>query len=80
MNIQLIQGKFSEKDALEIITKIVQIKIKFHEDKIHSLTGEEDLKMREKRIKQLQSELKQVREEISEQKSGIVLDAVLHIQ
>ena len=56
MTIQLIQGQFSANEAIEIITKMVHVKIKFHEDKIHSNANEEDIKMRERRIKQLQKE------------------------
>ncbi|MEO7119558.1 MAG: hypothetical protein ABIY62_00595 [Ginsengibacter sp.] len=80
MNIQLIQGSFSAQDALELITKMVHLKIKFHEDKIHSLSDEEDIKMREKRIKQLQKELYEVRNFITDKKTKIEIESVLEIQ
>ena len=54
MNLQLIQGQFSAGDAIDILTKMVEVKIKFHEAKILSQLNEEDIKMRENRIKQLQ--------------------------
>jgi len=57
MKIHLIQGQYSGKDALDIITKMISIKIKFHESKIESSQNEEDIKMRETRIKILQKEL-----------------------
>ncbi|MBC7628927.1 MAG: hypothetical protein H7254_16730, partial [Ferruginibacter sp.] len=51
MNIQLIQGQFSANEAIEIITQMIQVKIKFQENKINNTHGEEATKMREKRIK-----------------------------
>lgn len=57
MNIQLIQGQFSTKDALDIITQMMHVKIKYHEQKIHHSSNEEDIKMRETKIKRLQKDL-----------------------
>lgn len=79
MNIQLIQGQFPGSEALEIITKMVHVKIKFHEDKINSQSGEEDIKMREKRIKQLQKELYEVRNKINAIKTKVTLSGILQI-
>ena len=79
MNLQLLQGQFSPREAIDIITKMVHIKIKFHEDKILSHANEEDIKMREKRIRQLQKELYEVRNFITDKKAKIVLESVLEI-
>lgn len=57
MKIHLIQGQFTGKDAISIITKMIDVKIKFQEDKIKHSDNEEDVKMRENRIKILQKEL-----------------------
>ncbi len=57
MQIQLIEGQFSATDALGIITKMIHLKIKFQEDKIKFAANEEDIKMRESRIKKLQKDL-----------------------
>lgn len=57
MNIQLIQGEFSTNDALDLITQMIQVKIKYHENKIASNKNEEDIKARESKIKSLQKEL-----------------------
>ncbi len=62
MNIQLIHGQFNQQEAIELITQLVQVKIKYHEKKIHQTSHEEDIKMREKRIKQLQQELAEARQ------------------
>lgn len=71
MNIQLIQGQFSSKDAIDLITKMIHVKIQFHENAINNLDNEEDVKMREKRIKQLQKDLFETRKYI-EQKAGMI--------
>lgn len=61
MNIPLIQGQFSAKDATDLITQLIHVKIKFHEGKINHASSEEDIKMREQRIKQLQKDLYEAR-------------------
>ena len=71
MNISLIQGQFSTKDAIDIITQMIHVKIKFHESKIISTSSEEDVKMREKRIKQLQKDLFEVRKHIEQHGDAI---------
>jgi hypothetical protein len=57
MNIQLIEGQFTNKEALDLITQMIHIKIKFHENKINNNSSEEDVKYRETKIKNLQKEL-----------------------
>jgi hypothetical protein len=61
MKIQLIEGHFNAKDAIEIITQMIHVKIKFHENKIDNANNEEDVKMREKKIHLLQKNLFEVR-------------------
>jgi hypothetical protein len=61
MNIPLIQGQFNAKDATDLITQLIHVKIKFHEGKINHASSEEDIKMREQRIKQLQKDLYEAR-------------------
>lgn len=62
MKIQLIDGSFSAKDLVEIVTKMIEVKINYHENKIQSSSNEEDIKMRENKIKDLQNELVKLRE------------------
>lgn len=61
MKIQLIQGKFSKNEALSIGAKMIEVKINFHEQKINTSDNEEDIKMRENRIKLLQNQLSEFR-------------------
>ena len=50
MNIQLIQGEFSSNDAIDLMTQMVHIKIKYHENKINSHSSEDDIKTKLKEI------------------------------
>jgi cob(I)alamin adenosyltransferase len=79
MNIQLIQGQFSTKDAVDIITQMIHIKIKFQENKILRSGNEEDIKMRESRIKQLQKELFEARKFIEYNGTKINIQAEIHL-
>lgn len=77
MNIQLIEGQFNASDALDIITRMIQVKVKFHEDKITQSSNEEDIKFREAKIKRLQNELHAFRNHMSELSGAITLDALI---
>jgi hypothetical protein len=57
MKIQLLKGSFEAKDAVNLLTQMIHVKIKYHEGKINNLSNEEDIKFREGRIKQLQKDL-----------------------
>ncbi len=63
MEINLINGTFQPGEAAELLTELVNTKIRFHEKRIHaSGNNEEDIKMREKRIIDLQRQLSAVRQ------------------
>lgn len=57
MKLHLIKGQFTSKEAIALLTKMIDLKIRFQEEKIKSADSEEDIKMREGRIKSLQKEL-----------------------
>jgi len=80
MNISLIDGYFNAKDALDLLTHLMHVKIKFHENKIAQLDNEEDIKMREKRVKQLQKDLYEVRKMMEEGKKSYSLHADLQVK
>jgi len=71
MNIQLIRGHFDAREALDLITQMIHVKIKYQEDRIQRDSHEEDVKMRERRIKELQKDLFEMRKHI-ESKSGLI--------
>lgn len=68
MNIQILKGHFTQDEALDILTQLVHIKIKFHENKIEKSDNEEDIKMRENRIKKLLQDLYEAKQVIIKQK------------
>lgn len=75
MNIQLIEGQFTNKEALELITQMIHIKIKFHENKINNNSNEEDVKYRETKIKNLQMELFELKYFLDNNGNSVQLEA-----
>ncbi len=64
MELPLIKGMFSKNEALDLITQLINVKINFHEEKIKHSSNEEDMKVRETRIKQLQDQLQELRNKV----------------
>lgn len=79
MNIQLIEGNFRSNDALDLITQMIQIKIRYHEGQIGQNDNEEDIKWREAKIKRLQNNLFELRSNIGSTRKGVQLSAVINI-
>jgi cob(I)alamin adenosyltransferase len=79
MNIQLIHGDFNAKDASEIITQMIQVKIKYHENKISQDHNEEDIKFREAKIKRLQKDLHDTRSFIEGCSGKITIQCDMHL-
>jgi hypothetical protein len=80
MNFQLIEGGFEAKDALQILTELIDVKIRYHEGKINLLTQEEDIKMRETRIQKLQSSKNEIRMHLEKSQGLVNLSSEIHIQ
>lgn len=57
MKIDLVNGDFTGTEALDLLSQLTAVKIKYHEQKIQQNLTEEDIKMRELRIKKLQENL-----------------------
>ncbi len=79
MNINLLDGTFDKSEAINIITKFVDIKIKFQEEKIKNSHNEEDVKMRESRIKKLQKDLHDAREHLNASSKFISLNCFINV-
>jgi hypothetical protein len=78
--INLLQGSFSKNDALNLIDALLKVKIQYHEQKIVTDANEEDIKMREQRIKQLQDDLQLARNSILNLNEQVVtLHSVIEI-
>ena len=71
---QILQGSFEINDAIILMTDLVQVKIKFHENKIANSNQIEDIRFREDKIKRLQHELKQAIDAIKKSKQSIELN------
>jgi hypothetical protein len=79
MKINIIKGKFKPDEALSIITKMIDVKIKFQEEKIKTSDNEEDIKMRENRIKSLQKELYESRKFIESHRGLVSLQSEIYV-
>ena len=77
---QLLKGTFSKEEAIDLLTRMVDAKIKHHENKINDSDNEEDVKMREKRIKQLQKDLYEARLNIGSRNGRAELNSEISIQ
>ena len=79
MNIQLIEGQFSSREALKIITEIIHVNIRFHENKIKEQVNEKDMKTHENQIKELQKKLFEVGNLIKYSESNLNLKSSIEI-
>ncbi len=79
METQLIQGEFSSSEATELITQLIDVKIKYHESKIEQNLNEEDIKFREKKIKNLQKELYEIRNQLAYNSEKLRMEAIIKI-
>ena len=80
MQLELIKGQFSGTEALDILTQMIHVKIKFHESKISFNSSEEDIKYRESRLKYLQNELAVIRNTIVDHSQPLQINATINIE
>ncbi|GEM_PF-190780 len=79
MNIQTLQGQFSKKEAIDIITQLIQVEIEFHENKMEDSKNKEHIKTSKLKIKQLKKKLHEVTKYIKQYKDGVELDSITTI-
>jgi hypothetical protein len=80
MKLQLIQGNFTQKEAIELIVQMVHVKIKYHEKQINNNSTEEDIKARESKIKQLQKELFELRQNLNSKGQNVKIEAFIDVE
>lgn len=80
MNITLLKGTFSKEETFYLIQELIKVKIKFHEDKIQKIHQEEDIKMRENRIKELQRSLDELKSHLKSVDTSVQLSSTISIQ
>ena len=80
MNITLLKGTFSKEESFYLIQELIKVKIKFHEDKIQKIHMEEDIKMRENRIKELQRSMDELKEHLTSLDATVQLSSTISIE
>lgn len=60
MHFKLINGIYTREEAYEILSRMIEVKLSFHESKLAELTDEEDIKARQKRIETLRNDLEEL--------------------
>ena len=79
MTLQLVTGEFTRIETMDMIIQFFEMRIKFHENKIISSHNEEDIKMREKKIKFLQGELAQAKSYIANKEEPIAVSCTINL-
>ena len=79
MTLQLVTGEFSRIETMDMVIQFFEMRIKFHENKIMNSHNEEDIKMREKKIKFLQNELAQAKKYIVNKEEPIAVSCTINI-
>lgn len=79
MKIQLINGQFTSQETIDLVLQLIQVKIKFLENKMSNLHNEEDIKSKETKIINLQNTLAKLREQISLSTSEITITSEIEI-
>jgi hypothetical protein len=79
MKLDLVKGSFTQTEAVDLLTRLVHVKIRFHEDKIEKSHNEEDIKMRETRIKELQRDFFEAKKSILANHDSCSMQAMIEI-
>ena len=79
MKIQLINGQFTATETNDLISQLVQVKIKFLENKINSLLHEEDIKSKKTKIVALQNALSAIRQHINVEKTNVIISSNIEL-
>lgn len=79
MELELLQGRFDAKECLALVREMVALQIKFHERKIATVLSEEDIKFREKCIKNLQAQLQHFTLQLQQKESPSFVKATFHV-
>jgi hypothetical protein len=80
VEIQLIQGSFSNTEATELLTRLLQMKIAFHEEKIALSSSPEDIRMRESRIRFLKAQIPEVQRAMADRGQVVRMKGTIEIQ
>lgn len=79
MNIELISGTYNSNETLDLVTELVHVKIKYLEKKIESSMSEEEIKVRENRIKNLQREFYDFKQRINQKDGSCKIQSTIQL-
>lgn len=79
MTIQLLEGEFNTAEGLDLISQLINIKIKYQESKINNSANEEDIKQRESKIKRLQKDLEDIRKYVVSNSNKLNIQSVINL-
>lgn len=79
MTIQLLEGEFNTAEGLDLISQMINIKIKYQESKINNSANEEDIKQRESKIKRLQKDLEDIRKYVANNSNKLNIQSVINL-
>lgn len=79
MKLQLIDGMYQAREAVELLGALVRVKIAHLEDRISSALNEEDIKLVENRIKQLQREWSELQAQLRRGEQSCKLETTVEI-
>jgi hypothetical protein len=79
MEFPLITGSFTPTEAIDLLSRLADVKIRFHEDKISKAASEEDISMREARIKVLQDHLAEAKAAILAESSLVTINCMVRL-
>jgi len=80
MNIQLIDEEVKPREALELVTRLIHLKINYYQDKMNAQPSGPKLRETEQKIKQLQKELFLLKKTLDKKTGPLKLDAIIRIE
>ena len=75
MEFSLINGSYPKQDAIDILSRMIQVKIDFHTGKFESEKTEDAKNARLTRIEELEEELNRVKAAINASKNRIAISS-----
>ncbi len=78
--IQILQGQYTSKDAIEFAAQMVHLIVKYHENQIKGSSSRTEIKFREAEIKRLLKELFEFRDAVERKKDAVKLESNLNIE
>ena len=77
MIIQLMEGKSRYKDVFELLSQMINLKIRYPESQIDMDSNEEDIKPLESKIIKLQNELFELRPTTDSKSENLIIEGII---